>query len=118
MSTNDDEPVEGELVPDPAGATSADPLAGLRDHPAGPIRVVGLVISRQRPETAKGFVFLALEDETGIANVVIRPALFDRQARIITTAPVLYVEGTLERRDDVVNVIARTLKPVRGLPSR
>lgn len=93
-------------------------LAGLRDHPAGPIRVVGLVISRQRPETAKGFVFLALEDETGIANVVIRPALFDRQARIITTAPVLYVEGTLERRDDVVNVIARTLKPVRGLPSR
>jgi len=91
-------------------------LAGLRDHPTGPVRVVGLVISRQRPETAKGFVFLALEDETAIANVVVRPQLFERQARMIIGAAVLYVEGTLERRDDVVNVIAERLKPVRGLP--
>ncbi len=91
-------------------------LAELRDHPTGPVRLVGLVISRQRPETAQGFVFLALEDETAIANVVIRPQLFDRQARVVTTAPVLYVEGTLERRDAVVNVIAERLKPVRGLP--
>ena len=78
--------------------------------------LAGVVLVRQRPGSAKGVVFMTLEDETGIANVVIRPALFDRQARIVTNAPVLYVEGTLERRDGVVNVIAQTLKPVRGLP--
>lgn len=91
-------------------------IAELRTWPVGRVRIVGLVIARQRPETAKGFVFLAIEDETGMANVVIRPDVFDRQADIIVENPVLYVEGELERKHDVVNVIGRVFKPVRKVP--
>ena len=91
-------------------------IAQLKTWPAGRVRIVGLVIARQRPETAKGFVFLAIEDETGIANVVIRPDVFDRQADVIVESPVLYVEGELERKHDVVNVIGRVFKPVRKVP--
>ncbi len=89
-------------------------LAALRTHPTGPVRIVGLVISRQRPMTAKGFVFLALEDETGMANVVIRPDLFERQRRVITSAVTLVIEGQLERQHDVVNVIAQKFRRIGG----
>jgi error-prone DNA polymerase len=91
-------------------------LAALRTHPTGPVRIVGLVVSRQRPMTAKGFVFLALEDETGMANVVIRPDLFERQRRVITSAVTLVIEGELERRHDVVNVIAKKFRRIGGQP--
>lgn len=91
-------------------------IAELKTRPTGRVRIVGLVIARQRPETAKGFVFLAIEDETGIANVVVRPDVFDRQADVIAESPVLYVEGELERKHDVVNVIGRVFKPVRRVP--
>ena len=87
-------------------------LAGLRAHPEGPVRVVGLVISRQRPMTAKGFVFLALEDETGIANVVVRPDLYARRRDVLVQASALVVEGQLERRHDVVNVLAEAFRRV------
>ena len=73
---------------------------------AGPLRVTGLVTSRQRPGTAKGFVFLALEDETGMLNVIVRPDLFARRRDVITDHPVLVIAGKLERRDDVVNLLA------------
>ncbi|MEM1415792.1 MAG: OB-fold nucleic acid binding domain-containing protein, partial [Myxococcota bacterium] len=91
-------------------------LAELRALEPGPIRVVGLVNSRQRPATAKGFVFLSLEDETGMANVVIRPDLYEREADVITKNPVLLVEGALEVRHGVVNVIARRFRAVRRVP--
>src|SRR5213079_6099 len=57
------------------------------------VRVAGMVITRQRPGTAKGFVFLTLEDETGIANIIVRPDLFIRDRLVITDEPFLLIDG-------------------------
>jgi error-prone DNA polymerase len=73
------------------------------------VRVAGNVIVRQRPGTAKGFVFLSLEDETGIANVIVTPRLFARHRLILVTEPFLLVEGILQTQDDVVSVRADRL---------
>ena len=62
------------------------------------VRVAGAVITRQRPGTAKGFVFLTLEDETGIANIIVRPDLFSEQRGAIVGEPYLLVEGTFRSR--------------------
>jgi error-prone DNA polymerase len=70
------------------------------------VRVAGAVITRQRPGTAKGFVFLTLEDETGIANVIVRPDLFSEQKRAIIGEPYLLVEGTLQIQEGVTSVKA------------
>ena len=64
----------------------------------------GLVICRQRPGTAKGFVFLSLEDETGILNVIVTPKRFERQALLISTSPLLLIRGTLQVEGKVVNL--------------
>ncbi|HWP01937.1 MAG TPA: error-prone DNA polymerase [Gemmatimonadaceae bacterium] len=64
----------------------------------------GLVICRQRPGTAKGFVFMSLEDETGILNAVVTPRLFERQALLISGAALLLVRGTLQVQQGVVNL--------------
>ena len=78
--------------------------------------MAGTVIVRQRPGTAKGFVFLTLEDETGIANVIVTPGLFARHRLVLVTAPLLMVEGILQSQDGVVSVRAHgvTPLPVRG----
>ena len=67
------------------------------------VRVAGAVIVRQRPGTAKGFVFLNLEDETGLTNVIVRPALFHRHRLALVNEPFLFVEGTLQHQDNVVS---------------
>ena len=74
------------------------------------------MIVRQRPGTAKGFVFLSLEDETGIANVIVTPQLFARRRLLLVTAPLLVVEGILQSQDGVLSVRARRVAalPVRG----
>lgn len=68
------------------------------------IASAGLVICRQRPGTAKGFVFLTLEDETGTVNVVVTPKRFEREALLISTTPLLLVRGTLQVEQGVVNI--------------
>ncbi|MFL6279474.1 MAG: OB-fold nucleic acid binding domain-containing protein, partial [Vicinamibacterales bacterium] len=81
------------------------------------VRVAGAVITRQRPGTAKGFVFLTLEDETGIANVIVRPDLFSEQKRAIVGEPYLLVEGTLQIQEGVTSVKAdRVIGLSRGGP--
>jgi error-prone DNA polymerase len=70
------------------------------------VRVAGAVITRQRPGTAKGFVFLTLEDETGIANIIVRPDLFTEQRSTIVGAPYLMVEGILQIQEGVTSVKA------------
>ena len=70
------------------------------------VRVAGAVITRQRPGTAKGFVFLTLEDETGIANIIVRPDLFTDTRTTVIGAPYLLVEGTLQIQDGVTSVKA------------
>ena len=69
---------------------------------------------RQRPGTAKVLVFLNLEDETGHVNVVVPPPLFHRYRLVLVQEPFLYVEGTLEHRDDVISVRAGRIQPLRS----
>ena len=75
----------------------------LRDLPTGKrIRIGGSVITRQRPGTAKGFVFLSLEDETGVANAIVRPDLFHENRLLLTSERFLAVEGILQNQDNVI----------------
>ena len=75
-------------------------------------RVAGCVIARQRPGTAKGFVFLRLEDETGIANVIVNPDLYEECRRVINREKFLRVEGLLQNQDNVISIKASRVLPV------
>jgi len=77
------------------------------------VKVAGAVVVRQRPGTAKGFVFLNLEDETGLINVIVRPPLFHRHRLALVNEPFLLIEGTLQRQDNVTSVRAERLAPLR-----
>jgi error-prone DNA polymerase len=76
------------------------------------VRVAGWVIVRQRPGTAKGFVFLSMEDETGIANVIVTPQLFEHNRLALVDYPFLLIEGALQHQDNVVSVKARRVEPL------
>ncbi len=78
-------------------------LAGRR------VTVAGLVLVRQRPGTAKGVIFLTLEDETGIVNVVVWPKVFDKNRRVLMTAQFLAVRGRIQREGLVIHVVAEEL---------
>src|SRR5688500_17210209 len=92
------------------GVRRAHDLAAGRDGER--VRVAGSVIVRQRPGTAKGFVFLSLEDETGIANVIVTPRLFARQRWELVAEPFLLAEGILQIQDGVVSVRAARVEPL------
>ena len=100
-------------------AARRDP-ARARDLPQGRhgrrVRVAGAVITRQRPGTAKGFVFLTLEDETGIANIIVRPDLFDRERFKILDQPFLLVDGILQNQGGVTSVKAERVHAIGGAP--
>jgi error-prone DNA polymerase len=85
------------------------------------VRVAGWVIVRQRPGTAKGFMFLSLEDETGVSNIIVTPQLFDRYRRELVGHPFLLIEGKLQNQDNVISVKASHIQPlafkVAGAPS-
>ena len=72
-------------------------------------RVGGLVITRQRPGTAKGFVFLTLEDETGLANIIVRPDVYETYRRLVRSSPMLIVEGTLQKEGGCIDVLAKKI---------
>jgi error-prone DNA polymerase len=94
------------------GVLSAGELAGVANGAS--VQVAGSVIVRQRPGTAKGFVFLSLEDETGIANVIVTPPIFARDRVTLVTEPYLLVDGIAQRQDGVISVRATR---ARGLPA-
>jgi error-prone DNA polymerase len=73
------------------------------------LETAGLVLVRQRPGSAKGVMFIAIEDETGIANLVIWPSLFEKQRRIILSAGMIAVHGRIQREGEVVHLVARHL---------
>ena len=77
------------------------------------VRVAGWVIVRQRPGTAKGFVFLSLEDETGIANVIVTPQLFEQNRLALVDYPFLLIEGVLQHQDNVISVKAKRVEPLQ-----
>ena len=74
------------------------------------VRTAGCVIARQRPGTAMGFVFLSMEDETGIANVIVTPALYERERLIVTRSKFILAEGPLQNQDGVIHVKATRLQ--------
>jgi error-prone DNA polymerase len=73
------------------------------------VRTAGCVIARQRPGTAKGFIFLSMEDETGIANVIITPDVYEKNRLLVTRSKFLMVEGLLQNQDGVIHVKAAKL---------
>ena len=76
------------------------------------VRIAGWVIVRQRPGTAKGFVFLTLEDETGVSNIIITPQIFDRNRLVLVDHPFLLIEGALQNQDNVISVKAKCVQPL------
>jgi error-prone DNA polymerase len=76
------------------------------------VRIAGAVIARQRPGTASGFVFLSLEDETGIANAIISPDLFERNRLMLISEQFLVIEGVLQNLDNVISVKAERVEPL------
>ncbi len=76
------------------------------------IQIAGNVICRQRPGTAKGFVFISLEDETGVSNAIVEPDLFERFRLLITEEAFLLIEGEVQNSDNVVLIKAREIKPL------
>jgi error-prone DNA polymerase len=83
---------------------SARELRSLKD--GSHVRTAGCVIARQRPGTAKGFIFLSMEDETGISNIIIHPDLYERERVLVSTGKFLLIEGKLQNEDTVVHVKA------------
>jgi error-prone DNA polymerase len=80
------------------------------------VRTAGMVITRQRPGTAKGFVFLTLEDETGIANIIIRPDLYAADRLTVVESSFLLVEGVLQNLDGTTSIQAERLSKLDGFP--
>jgi error-prone DNA polymerase len=96
--------------------TDVLPHEKLRDQPDGTkIRTAGLVVCRQRPGTAKGFVFLLAEDESGLTNIVIQPDLYEQERTLVRAEPYLLVEGTVQIRSGSLNVIAERVAPLSSV---
>jgi len=95
---------------DARGAIAAERLAGMPNHLV--CKVGGLVITRQRPGTAKGFVFLTLEDETGLVNVIVNPAVYERNRRVIRASASLVIEGTLQKDQGCIDLLAKRFWPL------
>jgi error-prone DNA polymerase len=87
-------------------------IAELDTRRPGRVAIGGLVVTRQHPMTAKGTVFLALEDETGMANVTLWPNVWAELRGVVRRHALLYVEGTLQREARVVNLVARRILPL------
>jgi len=92
------------------GVRTADELP---DLPSGQLVAVGgLVICRQAPPTAGGHVFLTLEDETGLANVIVRPQVYQRQRAVVRTHPAIVAEGILQNQEGAISLLARRFTPL------
>lgn len=94
--------------------------ARMLDHPPDGARVTvaGLVILRQRPGTAKGVVFVTLEDETGVVNVVVWRKVFERFRRAVIAGRMLRITGRMQRAHEVTHVIAEQIEDISALLDR
>lgn len=102
----------------PQGTVTSDRLHHVRQHAT--VQVVGLVTARQRPGTAKGYVFVLMEDEAGQINVIIKPDIYARDKHAVRMEPFLAVRGRLQKDGESLNVIADQVTPLRvpGAPVR
>jgi len=97
------------------GAVPARELADTRTWPHGSqTAVAGIVLVRQRPGTASGIVFMTLEDETGTANLIVRPHIYRRDRRVARHGVVVLARGTVERQGDVVHLLVHSLEDAQG----
>jgi error-prone DNA polymerase len=78
------------------------------------VRIAGAVIVRQRPGSAKGFLFITLEDETGTSNAIVVPDMFQRHHALVQTAGILLIEGPVQNQDGVIHVRARRFERLDG----
>jgi error-prone DNA polymerase len=101
-----------ELYRPALDALGARTLAALTERTPGRVAIGGLVVTRQHPMTAKGTVFLALEDETGMVNVTLWPRTWGRLRGVVRRHALLYVEGDLQVETGVVNLVARGIAPL------
>ncbi|HEU4906537.1 MAG TPA: OB-fold nucleic acid binding domain-containing protein, partial [Solirubrobacterales bacterium] len=92
--------MRGELEPGPA---RSDELERIDDGAI--VEVAGMVVARQRPETAKGIVFMLLEDERGTVNLIVPPPVYERHRAEVRTSPLVRAKGRLERREGTINVL-------------
>jgi error-prone DNA polymerase len=76
------------------------------------VQVAGIVLTKQRPATAGGMIFLTIEDETGAANIVVRPDVWQAADHAVRRAAVLVVHGRIQRRGKVVHILATSLEPL------
>jgi DNA polymerase III alpha subunit len=106
------------LFRDALDRLGAVPNAALADLRPGRVRLGGLVVTRQHPMTAKGTVFLALEDETGMVNVTLWPDTWARLRGVVRRHALLLVDGDLQRESSVVNVVAREIVPLTSVAER
>jgi DNA polymerase III alpha subunit len=106
------------LFRDALDRLGAVPNAALADRRPGPVRIGGLVVTRQHPMTAKGTVFLALEDETGMVNVTLWPDTWARLRSVVRRHALLLVDGDLQRESSVVNVIANDVRALTTVAER
>jgi error-prone DNA polymerase len=95
---------------DERGVVPIAALAGLA--PRSVVEVAGVVTHRQRPGTAQGVIFINLEDETGLLNVICSPGLWRRYRRVARTSTALLIRGVLERHQGVTNLVAHRLAPL------
>ena len=96
-----------------AGRVSCAALAGIRD--GARVDVAGIVLVRQRPGSAKGVLFITIEDETGIGNLIVWPSLFERQRRLVLSAGMISCRGRLQREGLVVHVVADRLTDLSAM---
>jgi len=92
------------------GVTPAAELERLDD--GAYVKIAGWVIVRQRPGTAKGFMFISMEDETGVSNTIVTPDMFDRNRLTIIENAFLLIGGILQNQDGVISVKARRIEPL------
>ena len=106
------------LFRDALDRLGAVPNSALAERRPGPVRLGGLVVTRQHPMTAKGTVFLALEDETGMVNVTLWPDTWARLRSVVRRHALLLVDGELQRESSVVNVVAHEIHPLTSVAER
>jgi error-prone DNA polymerase len=77
------------------------------------VQIAGLIVCRQRPGTAKGIQFLLLEDERGLVNIVVYPALYEEHRLIVRGEPFVAIEGRLQKKEDTINIVATNIWPLK-----
>jgi error-prone DNA polymerase len=81
------------------------------------VEVAGMVVARQRPETAKGIVFMLFEDECGTVNLIVPPLVYERHRALVRAAPLLRAKGRLERREGTTNVLVSEVRELHRSPA-